>query len=99
MDKLLAKLSEQTAALSKQHEVSMALSTSSDDIPTDRYNRTVEYVAATTSTIVPSADAELLRLKLELEAAKSKIARQEEELAHSQRAESDFGGYNPGRPV
>jgi len=87
MDKLLAKLSEQTAALSKQQE---ALK-SSEDIA---YARTVEYV----SSSAPVPDTEVLRLKLELEAAKGKIARQEQELAQTRAqssADSDFG-YNPG---
>jgi hypothetical protein len=87
MDKLLAKLSEQTAALNKQQD---ALK-SSEDIA---YARTAEYVSA--SATGSTADSELLRLKMELEAAKGKIARQEQELAQSrtQGVDSDFG-FNP----
>jgi len=103
MDKLLAKLSEQSAALSKQQE---ALKSSDDNIA---YSRTVEYVSAASSVPItpagesfnnstapttntpsiagddaaqPSAE-EVLRLKLELEAAKGKIARMDQELAQT----------------
>jgi hypothetical protein len=97
MDKLLAKLSEQTAALSKQQEVLK----SSDDIA---YTRTVEYVSAAVGSSIPAVPAfapaatvetnnEVLRLKLELEAANGKIARMDQELQsrNDTLAESDFG--------
>jgi hypothetical protein len=104
MDKLLAKLSEQQEALSKQREL---LKSSDDQVA---YTRTAEYVsgtstvalttsalnslnastASTTNTPSPAGDdaappsaEEVLRLKLELEAAKSKLARMDEELAQS----------------
>ena len=96
MDKLLAKLSEQTAALSKQQEA-----LKSDDIA---YARTIEYVSATTAAssipVVPTfapavvdTNNEVLRLKLELEAAKGKIARMDQELQSRNQSsvESDFG--------
>ncbi|KAH8593217.1 armadillo-type protein [Bisporella sp. PMI_857] len=102
MDKLLAKLSEQTAALSKQHE---ALK-STEDVS---YSRTIEYISSATSSVsdtpatagtaatgpttgTPSIAGdrtseidvdEVLRLKAELEAAKGKIARMDQELAQS----------------
>ena len=104
MDKLLAKLSEQTAALSKQHEALKA----SDDIA---YTRTVDYISCggssvpitpategfqavntapvTNTSSIPGetpaelGDDEVLRLKMELEAAKGKIARMDQELAQS----------------
>lgn len=83
MDKLLAKLSEQTAALSKQSE---ALK-STEDVA---YARTIEYVSGASSSgqadnsgnNTPATDPnEVLRLKLELEAAKAKMARMDQELA------------------
>lgn len=103
MDKLLAKLSEQSAALNKQHE---ALKNSDDNIA---YTRTAEYVSASSSLPITPAtetnnnstapstgpasitgdettntgDDEVLRLKLELEAAKHKLARMDQELAQS----------------
>lgn len=109
MDKLLAKLSEQTAALTKQSE---ALKSVDDSVA---YSRTIEYVSAASNSvpITPAADSfnntlvnnstapttttpslsgddapqqstdELLRLKLELEAAKGKIARMDQELAQT----------------
>ena len=104
MDKLLAKLSEQTAALSKQHE---ALKSSDDPA----YTRTVDYISSGSSSVpitpategiqandtapttstpsvvgensVELGDDEVLRLKMELEAAKGKIARMDQELAQS----------------
>ena len=105
MDKLLAKLSEQQDALSKQCEL---LKSSEEQAA---YSHTAEYVsgpsnsaltatgldnlnsstasAAEASGLVvhdeaapPSAD-EVLRLKLELEAAKGKLARMDQELAQS----------------
>lgn len=104
MTKLLAKLSEQTAALSKQHN---ALK-SSDDIA---YTRTADYISSSSSSvqIIPATEEfhatdttptistpsivgetsaileedEVLRLKTELEAAKGKIARMDQELAQS----------------
>ncbi|KAH6669990.1 putative meiotic coiled-coil protein 2 [Halenospora varia] len=103
MGKLLAKLSEQSAVINKQHE---ALK-SADDNTT--YLRTMEYVSAsTTMPITPITDVhmnstapstrpasivgddiqgastdELLRLKLELEAAKGKIAQMDQEIAQN----------------
>jgi hypothetical protein len=109
MDKLLAKLSEQSAALTKQQE---ALKSADDCIA---YSRTVEYVSAgnnsvpiTAAMITPAMESlnngtapttntaslagedtpqpsaeEVLRLKLELEAAKGKIARMDQELAQT----------------
>lgn len=104
MDKLLAKLSEQQDALSKQRE----LLKSSDEDTT--YLHTPEYFSGIGNTIVPpslesaisnttpNADIsdlavggnidtpsaeEVLRLKLELEAAKGKLARMDQELAQS----------------
>jgi hypothetical protein len=108
MDKLLAKLSEQTAAISKQHE---ALKSSEDSTA---YTRTVEYISSSSSavpistlpitpvtethnnSVAPSTRAasivgdsgseggeEVLRLKLELEAAKVRMARMDQELAQS----------------
>lgn len=102
VDKLLAKLSEQQAVISRQHE---ALKTSEDIA----YSRTVDYVVATSSSIpitpatetfnnstapttnTPSIVGEdksagkedLERLRAELEAANSKIARMDQELAQS----------------
>ena len=101
MDKLLAKLSEQSTAISKQTE---ALKSSEESIA---YARTAEYVSANSSIPmtpatetfnqstapstsppslagddVPSAE-EVLRLKLELEAAKGKIARMNQELTQT----------------
>lgn len=104
MDKLLAKLSEQSAALHKQQE---ALKTTDETVA---YSRTVEYVSsgADSVPITPAMESfnsstapttnspslvgddgphlgadELLRLKLELEAAKGKIARMDQELAQT----------------
>jgi hypothetical protein len=100
MDKLLAKLSEQSAAITKQ---TAALKASDDNTA---YMRTAEYVSAgssfpvtpaneifnqsttlTTSTPSPGTEAlsadDVLRLKLELEAAKGKIARMDQELAQT----------------
>jgi hypothetical protein len=98
MDKLLAKLSEQSAAISRQTEA-----LKEDNAA---YLRTIDYVSASSSVPLtpaeeafshstapttsppslagdaPSAD-EVLRLKLELEAAKGKIARMDQELAQS----------------
>ncbi|EHK98904.1 putative Meiotic coiled-coil protein 2 [Glarea lozoyensis 74030] len=109
MEKLLAKLSEQTAAISKQHQEALKSSEEST-----AYTRTVEYISsassaapvstlpitpvtethnnsAATSTRAPSntgdsgseGGEEVLRLKLELEAAKVRMARMDEELAQS----------------
>lgn len=105
MDKLLAKLSEQTAALSKQSE---ALK-STEDLA---YARTVEYVSGSNSSgqadnavnNAPATDpTEVLRLKLELEAAKAKMARMDQELAMNRSSQppstigdSEFN-YNPTR--
>ena len=98
MDKLLVKLSEQSVAISKQTEAlkednSAYLRTAdyvsaSNSIPLttadDTFHRST--VPATSPPSLagdgPSAD-ELLRLKLELEAAKGKIARMDQELAQS----------------
>jgi hypothetical protein len=109
MDQLLAKLSEQSAALTKQSE---ALKVADDSIA---YSRTVEYVSAASNSlpITPAAESfnnthantstapttsapslsgddtpqqsadEVLRLKLELEAARGRIARMDQELAQS----------------
>jgi hypothetical protein len=104
MDKLLAKLSEQSAALTKQQE---ALKTADETVA---YSRTVEYVSSasaslpitpavvsftnstaptTTSTSLAGDEGpqigadEMLRLKLELEAARGKIARMDQELAQT----------------
>ncbi|KAF4631791.1 hypothetical protein G7Y89_g6344 [Cudoniella acicularis] len=103
MDKLLAKLSEQSATINRQHE---ALKSTEDNTA---YARTMEYVSATsTMPITPVTDVqmnstapsttpasvvgeeipgtsteEVLRLKLELEAAQSRIARMDQELAQS----------------
>src|SRR4051812_43249372 len=104
MDKLLAKLSEQQDALSKQREL---LKSSDDNIA---YNRTVDYISAASNSVLatPATDsfnpstapttntpsiagddssqlsaAEVLRLKLELEAAKGRIARMDQELAET----------------
>lgn len=101
MDKLLAKLSEQSAAITKQTE---ALKSSEDIIA---YSRTADYVSAGSSVAItpatemfnhstapttsspslagddqPAAD-EVLRLKMELEAANGKIARMDQELAQT----------------
>lgn len=101
MDKLLAKLSEQSAAITRQTE---ALKSSEEGIT---YARTADYVSASSSVPVtpateafnpstapttsppslaeddtPAAD-EVLRLKLELEAAKGKLARMDQELAQT----------------
>lgn len=99
MDKLLAKLSEQSAAISKQTEA-----LKEDNIA---YIRTAEYVSASSSApLTPAIETfnqstapttsppsivgeeslgadEVLRLKVELEAAKGKIARMDQELAQS----------------
>lgn len=108
MDKLLAKLSEQQAVISRQHE---ALKTS-DDIA---YTRTVDYVVATASSVpitpatetfgstapttnTPSIAGEdksagkedLERLKAELDAANSRIARMDQELAQSRITKHTF---------
>lgn len=84
MDKLLAKLSEQTAELSKQQAELKASSTSETDIA---FARTVEYVATTTAAPAPVDTApEVLRLKLELETAKARIARMDQELAQSRQS-------------
>jgi hypothetical protein len=104
MDKLLAKLSEQQDALTKQRDL---LKSSEDNII---YNRTVEYVSSTSNSalITPTPDSldvstapstadpslagddaavlsadEVLRLKRELEAAKGRIARMDQELAQT----------------
>lgn len=103
MDKLLAKLSEQSAAINKQHE---ALKNSEDNLA---YSRTMEFVSSSSSLPITSAtetkntstapstgpasvtgeettnvgDDEVLRLKLELEAAKNKLARMDQELAQT----------------
>jgi hypothetical protein len=103
MDKLLAKLSEQSAAINKQHE---ALKNSDDNLA---YSRTMDFVSASSSLPITPAtetknnstapstgpasvtgeettnagDDEVLRLKLELEAAKNKLARMDQELAQS----------------
>ncbi len=99
MDKLLAKLSEQSAAISKQTEALKEDGAA--------YLRTAEFVSASSSVpITPSTETfnqstapttsppspagenptsadELARLKAELEAAKGKIARMDQELAQS----------------
>ena len=98
MDKLLAKLSEQSAAISKQTEA-----LKEDNAA---YLRTVDYISASSSVpLTPAEESfnqstalttsppslagdgqgadEVLRLKLELEAAKGKIARMDQELAQS----------------
>ena len=108
MDKLLAKLTEQTAAISKQHQ---DLKSSEDSTA---YTRTVEYISSSSSTAPPStlpitpltetnnnsagpstsaasvagdsgseSGEEVLRLKLELEAARARMARMDQELAQS----------------
>jgi hypothetical protein len=104
MDKLLAKLSEQQDALSKQREL---LKSSEEQ---NVYARTIEYVSGTSNSIMattapdslnagtlhttdtpsptgdeaaPPSSEEVLRLKLELEAAKGKLARMDQELAQS----------------
>jgi hypothetical protein len=109
MDKLLAKLSEQTATISKQrHE---AIKSSEDNTS---YTRTVEYISSTIPAVPVSAlpitpamethnnsaagstraasvigdsgsekGDEVLRLKLEVEAARVKMARMEQEIAQS----------------
>jgi hypothetical protein len=104
MDKLLAKLSEQQDALTKQRDL---LKSSEENTI---YNRTVEYVSGTSNSalITPTSDIfnvstapttaapnlaeddatqlsadEVLRLKRELEAAKGKIARMDQELAQT----------------
>ncbi|KAJ5032861.1 uncharacterized protein L3040_009452 [Drepanopeziza brunnea f. sp. 'multigermtubi'] len=101
MDKLLAKLSEQQATLSKQHE---ALKSTDETV----LFRTVEYASAQGSVPItpatesynnstapttsppsvagdnqPQSAAELARLKAELEAARGKIARMDQELAQT----------------
>lgn len=98
MDKLLAKLSEQSAAISRQAEAVK------EDNST--YHRTMDYVSASSSVPITPAEEtfnqstapttstpslagdtqgaeEVLRLKLELEAAKGKIARMDQEIAQS----------------
>ncbi|KAI6249141.1 Meiotic coiled-coil protein 2 [Erysiphe necator] len=102
MEKLLAKLSQQQAAINQQHE---ALRSSDDSIT---YSRTADYASASSSTpITPELTepyngatanssssevgkvrytpniGELTRLKFELEAAKGKIARMDQELAQT----------------
>ncbi|KAG9233129.1 putative meiotic coiled-coil protein 2 [Amylocarpus encephaloides] len=103
MDKLLAKLSAQSATINRQHE---ALKSSEDNAA---YARTMEYISTTTSAMpitpntatnnnsttsstgAPSVGGdnassngeEVLRLKLELEAAKAKMAHMDQELAQS----------------
>lgn len=105
MDKLLAKLSEQQDALSKQREL---LKSSEEQ---DACSRTAEYVSGANNSAltapamdtlnsntaptaelsnptahhdaVPPSAEEVLRLKLELEAAKGKLARMDQELAQS----------------
>ncbi|CCU81128.1 RNA binding protein [Blumeria hordei DH14] len=102
MDKLLAKLSEQQATLSKQHETLM----SSDD--SSIYSHKIECTADSKSLPITPALSEiyngvttnnysigvgedrqtpnleeLSRLKSELEVAKGKIARMDQELAQS----------------
>lgn len=103
MDKLLAKLNEQQAAINKQHE---ALKMPEDDIA---YTRTVDYISSSSSIPVtpateasafhstapmtscqttredntqPSADV-VRRLQLELQEAKGRIARMDQELAQT----------------
>ena len=101
MDKLIARLSEQKAVLKQQHD---ALK-SSEDLA---YNRTVDYVVASSSlSVTPATEApsstapttntpsaaqdetsaskpeDLARLKAELEAAKGRIARMDQELAQN----------------
>jgi hypothetical protein len=105
MDKLLARLSEQQAMISKQHD---ALRSSEES---NSYSRTIEHVVVASNSSIqiipatetylnstapmtsppsdaedeasaPSAD-EVLRLKAELEAAKGKIARMDQELAQT----------------
>lgn len=102
MDKLLAKLSKQSAVINEQHEALKA----SNGGP--NFSRTLEFVSASSSGVSnapmpgktnastapdtspvsvareerPIANAdEVLRLKLELEAAKGKIALMDQELA------------------
>ena len=99
MDKLLAKLSEQSTAISKQTEA-----LKEDNVA---YLRTADYVSASSSvpmtpatetfnqSTVPTTSPpslagddgpttdEVLRLKFELEAAKGKIARMDQELAQT----------------
>lgn len=103
MDKLLAKLSEQQDALSKQREllrsteeqtvyaltVESVSGTSNSTIVTPALDNLNSSMAPTTHTpspgkkeAPPSAE-EVLRLKLELEAAKGKLARMDQELAQS----------------
>ncbi|CAG8960164.1 hypothetical protein HYFRA_00010643 [Hymenoscyphus fraxineus] len=103
MDKLLAKLSEQSATINEQQK---ALKSSEDSTA---YSRTVEYLStsnaplpitpvteanqsSTPSTAPPSAigddssaagGEEVIRLKLELEAAKARMARMDQELSQS----------------
>ena len=105
MGKLLAKLSEQKAAITQQHQA-----LKSSDETDNAYARTVEYVAATSVSVpiipvteslnpstapttsppsiigeeksTPSAE-EVLRLKAELEIARAKMARMDQELAQS----------------
>ncbi|TVY84887.1 Meiotic coiled-coil protein [Lachnellula suecica] len=98
MDKLLAKLSEQSAAINKQQQ---ALKNSDDNIA---FSRTADFVSNNSSiTVTPATetapstspasvvgdvtpkveDDEVFRLKQELEAAKGKIARMDQELAQS----------------
>ncbi|KAI9742441.1 MAG: hypothetical protein M1818_003975 [Claussenomyces sp. TS43310] len=105
MDKLLARLSEQQATITKQHA---SLASAEDDLS---LTRTFEYITASSSSSVPitpateafegtaptnspiSLDAgdrisqtstdEVLRLKLELEKAKGKIARMDQELTQT----------------
>jgi hypothetical protein len=106
MDKLLAKLNEQQAAINKQHD---ALKIPDDDIA---YSRTVDYIAASSSSSIPVTPATdafafnntvpttnsatpsredatqppaevVLRLQLELEQAKGRIARMDQELTQT----------------
>lgn len=126
MDKLLAKLSEQSATINEQQKV---LKSSEE---TTAYSRTVEYLSTSnntlpitpvtevhhssvSSTAPPSAvgddsstagGEEVLRLKIELEAAKARMARMDQELSQSRitkhtidqaigtASEADFG-VNP----
>ena len=98
VDKLLAKLSEQSAAISKQTDALKEdgaayrwpvdyVSTGSS-IPStpaeDTFNQSMALITSPPSLAsdTPSAE-ELLRLKLELEAAKGKIALMDQELAQS----------------
>jgi hypothetical protein len=105
MDKLLAKLNEQQAAINKQHD---ALRIPEDDIA---YTRTVDYITASSSSSIPVTPATdaftfsstaptssatpsrddatqpsaevVLRLQLELEQAKGRIARMDQELTQT----------------